>query len=553
MEIIKVEDINFAYPCAKEKALSQINFKVEKGEFIVICGPSGSGKSTLLRLMKHEIAPHGKTKGTILYKGKHIKDYSSIQRAKEIGMVFQHPDHQIVMDTVMDELLFGLENIGYTTQEMRKKIAEMTHFFDINHLLDKPTDELSGGEKQLVNLASVLLLDPDILLLDEPTSQLDPIAAKEFIHTIERLNNEFGITIIIVEHNLEELFSVADKVLVLEDGYLTHFRSPRHVISELSLKSKLQSYLPSTSKVYLKFSDNIQAEHVPLNVKETKQWLNEQHISEKGSVASDVHEALKAENNILQLKEIDFQYDPHAPLVLDNLSMSIAKGEWRAILGANGSGKSTLLKIISGILKSQHGHLKYNGKKQKKIESGQVGYLPQNPVLFFVQDTIMKEYISIAQALKIEDAEIKINQLLKKFQLESFKDRHPYDLSGGELQKAALIGALLVNPSVLLIDEPTKGLDPNSKAQLGAILLSLVEEGMAIIMVTHDVEFAASYATSCSMIFRGQVTVTENTRQFFQENMYYTTVMNRISRKLNIPSVITLQEAKQKWHFQKNI
>lgn len=513
-----------------------------------MCGPSGSGKSTLLQLIKHDIAPHGETNGRIKYKGLDMKDQPALIRAKEIGMVFQNPENQMVMDSVMDELLFGLENIGYTTEEMRKKIAEMVHFFDLNHLLDKKTDELSGGEKQLVNLASVLLLDPDVLLLDEPTGQLDPIASKEFIHTVERLNDEFGITVIIVEHQLEELFSIADKVMVLEEGRITHFDNPKNVVEELAQKKNLAHYLPSSAKLYLSYSKHIERAQIPLNVKETKQWLATQVIT-KDIVAQDVIE--EPNDAILQLDEIDFQYDQHAPLILNNLSLTIAKGEWHTILGGNGTGKSTLLKVISGIIKAQHGRLKYNGKKTKKIKPGLIGYLPQNPALFFVQDTLMKEYLSIAEVFKIEDAESVINQLLTKFELTPFKNRHPFDLSGGQLQKAALIGTLIINPSILLIDEPTKGLDPESKEHLGALLTSLKEDGMTIIMVSHDVEFSAIYATRCSMIFQGEITVTEDTKQFFKENMYYTTVMNRITRKINVPPVITLQEAKRKWHFQK--
>lgn len=513
-----------------------------------MCGPSGSGKSTLLQLIKYDIAPHGETKGQINYKGIEMKDQPAILRAKEIGMVFQNPENQMVMDTVMDELLFGLENVGYTTAEMRKRVAEMVHFFDLNHLLNKKTEELSGGEKQLVNLASVLLLDPDVLLLDEPTGQLDPIASKEFIHTVERLNEEFGITVIIVEHQLEELFSIADKVMVLEKGYITHFGKPKSVVNELAQKENLTHYLPSSSKLYLSYTKHIERAQIPLNVKETKQWLATQVITEDNIIEDVIKES---NEDILQLKEIDFQYNQQTALILNNLSLTIAKGEWHTILGGNGTGKSTLLKVISGILKTQHGHLKYNGKKTKKINPGLIGYLPQNPALFFIQDTLMKEYLSIAEVFKIENAESVINQLLTKFELMPFKNRHPFDLSGGQLQKAALIGSLIINPSILLIDEPTKGLDPESKEHLGVLLTSLKEDGMTIIMVSHDVEFSAIYATRCSMIFQGEITVTEDTRQFFKENMYYTTVMNRITRKINVPPVVTLQEAKRKWRFQK--
>lgn len=495
-----------------------------------------------------DIAPHGETEGEIIYKSQPMKNHTPMIRAKEIGMVFQNPDNQIVMDTVMDELLFGLENMGFTTAEMRKKVAEMVHFFDLGPLLTKKTEELSGGQKQLINLASVLLLDPDVLLLDEPTGQLDPIAAKEFISTLARLNDEFGITVIIAEHRLEELFSIADKVMVLDQGNLIHFGETKHIVGKLANDHLLKSYLPKTAQLYLTYRDNMNEEEIPLSVKEAKQWLEQQTILESGSQVEMVQ---RKNNNILELKEIDYQYDPYSPMVLNNLSISFRESEIHAILGANGTGKSTLLKVMNGILKPQHGNMKVDGKKQKRMDPRLMGYLPQNPELFFLQDSLWEEYMMITKTFEIPHAKEYITQLLQRFDLEPFKHRHPYDLSGGQLQKAALIGTLLLNPRILLIDEPTKGLDPDSKAQLEQLLRELVEiDGMTIIMVTHDVEFASVAANRCSMIFQGQITITEDTRAFFQGNMYYTTVMNRITRKIPIPQVITIREAQNKWLVQ---
>lgn len=549
MEILSSQNISFSYPDTEITVLKNINFSIDQGEFIILCGPSGSGKSTLLHLIKHDIAPHGEKIGEFFYKGINIEKQASLVRAKEIGIVFQSPEDQIVMDTVMDELLFGLENVGYSTEEMRKRVAEIVHFFDINHLLDKKTIDLSGGEKQLINLASILLLDPEILLLDEPTGQLDPIASKEFIHTLERLNEEFGVTIIIVEHRLEELFAIADRVMVLEDGQMTYFNQTKNVVSQLATDSLLTHYLPSASQMYLTFTENIEQENIPLNVKEAKHWLNGQKIEQKNQA---IENKVNNSENLLQLTNIDFQYNPYTSPVLNNLSLDIQQEDLHAIVGANGTGKSTLLKVISGILKAQHGHVKYNGKKYKKLKPGIFGYLPQNPSLFFVQDTIMKEYKTIAKRFNLESAEEKIEYLLKEFQLESLKDKHPYDLSGGQIQKAAMLGALLIKPTILLMDEPTKGLDPDSKERLGILLRSLMKNGLTIVMVTHDVEFAATYATKCSMLFQGQITVTEKTREFFQENMYYTTAMNRITRKIDVPQVVTLQGAKEEWLIQKD-
>ncbi|MBB6453200.1 energy-coupling factor transport system ATP-binding protein [Salirhabdus euzebyi] len=546
MEILQAHQLSFTYPETTAKALQNINLQVKQGEFVVLCGPSGSGKSTLLRLCKPEIAPHGTLEGRITFQGMPLEELEPMVKAKELGMVFQDPENQIAMDNVMEELIFGMENIGFTTAQMRKKVAEMVNFFGLNYLLDKKTDELSGGQKQLINLASVLLLEPKILLLDEPTSQLDPIAAKEFIHMLQRLNEEFGITIVIVEHRLEELFTIANRVVMLENGAIIHDKTPREMIRKLGTHEKMRNFLPSSSLLYLDFHPDAEPETIPLNVKETRQWLQTESIEQQEEDQTSESE----QQPILELREVDYQYTKNSPPVLYNLSLSIYDGEWLAIVGANGTGKTTLLKIIGGILKAQHGTMRFKGKKVKKWDAQKVSYLPQNPKLFFIQDTIKKEYDHLAEHHGIANAEERIQHLLEKFNMKHLQDRHPYDLSGGELQKAALIGTLLVEPAILLIDEPTKGLDPESKKAFGELVSTLVTEGLTVVMVTHDIEFAAAYATRCSMLFQGEITVTEKTRDFFHENTYYTTVMNRVTRNSSVPSVVTLEEARRTWRVQ---
>ncbi|RIW28818.1 ATP-binding cassette domain-containing protein [Bacillus salacetis] len=546
MEILSANGLSFTYPEAETAALTDINIKIEQGDFVVLCGPSGSGKSTLLRLFKPEIAPHGEIEGTLAFRGTEIGELNLITTAKELGMVFQDPENQIAMDNVMEELIFGMENLGFSTEQMRKKVAEMVNFFGLNHLLEKKTDELSGGQKQLINLASVLLLEPAVLLLDEPTAQLDPIAAKEFIHMLQRLNDEFGITIVIVEHRLEELFTIANRVIMLENGELLHDTSPRKFVQELADHKTMKSFLPSTALLYLNFQQERLPESIPLNVKEARQWLNDQEL--KAAAPPQMKE--QSNQPILELKGVDFQYERHSSPVLYNLDLTIYEGEWLAVVGANGTGKSTLLKVLGNIVKAQHGSMRYRGKKVRKWEVQKVSYLPQNPKLFFIQDTIKQEYEYLGEQYGLKNADGRIQELVEKFNMGHLQDRHPYDLSGGEIQKAALIGALLIEPTILLIDEPTKGLDPQSKKAFGDLLSSLVEDGLTVVMVTHDIEFAASYATRCSMLFQGEITVTETTKNFFHENTYYTTVINRVTRNSNVHPVVTLEEAKRLWHVQ---
>ncbi|MCF3943805.1 ABC transporter ATP-binding protein [Oceanobacillus alkalisoli] len=544
MELLSTRNLNFTYPNSSEQALTDINFTVHEGDFVVICGPSGSGKSTLIRLMKQELNLHGTRSGEIYYQETPLEEHNPITLAKDIGMVFQDPENQIVMSNVMDELLFGMENLGFSTNEMRKKTAEIVHYFGFNHLLQQDTSELSGGEKQQINLASVLLLDPKILILDEPTAQLDPIAAKDFMYLLKQLNDELGITIIIVEHRLNELFSLANQIVMLEQGRIKFSQNPRKALSLLA--ENMTTYLPEASQLYLTFTSSPEISDIPSNVKEAKHWLNGLDIT---SNQTQQEEQVKPEKPLLELKEIDFSYSKHTKPVLNNLSLTVQDSEWLAILGGNGTGKSTLLKIIAGLLTAQHGKIRYKGKKVKQMNRKFIGYLPQNPKLYFLHETLKDEYDALAE--KHGKSETEVQTLVKEFQLEALIDRHPYDLSGGELQRAALVGILIGNPQILLLDEPTKGMDPAFKEEFASIIQTVKHTGVTIIMVTHDVEFAAKHVTRCSMLFQGEVIVTEDTNAFFKDNDYYTTMINRITKDSHVPAVVTVEEAKMSWQMKK--
>ncbi|MBE3568836.1 MAG: energy-coupling factor ABC transporter ATP-binding protein [Bacillales bacterium] len=547
MALLEAKNLTFTYPDASEPALSDITFTVEPGEFLLLCGPSGSGKSTLLRLLKREVRPHGKVEGELFLDGQSFMEVPAKQIAQEIGMVFQDPENQIVMDRVMEELVFGLENMGYSTEDMRKRIAEMVHFFGLEELLERKTYELSGGQKQLVNLAAVLLLHPRVLLLDEPTAQLDPVAASEFMTMLRRMNEEFGLTVIMAEHRLEELFSLADRVIILEKGNKIYDAPSREVVYHLAKhrSSQMYPYLPSPARLYLEHSRKPFLENIPLTVKEGKKWVSKL----KGSPVpiKQFQEDISNEKLLLVLKGIDFQYEKETRPILDQLSLSVYEGEWLAVVGANGAGKSTLLKVMAGLQKPHRGTVVFNGKKLKKPVPSEIAYLPQNPKLFFLHDTVEAELEAIIKKHQIPNGRKKMEQLLETFQLTHIKDRHPYDVSGGEMQKAALAGVMLMNPRLLLIDEPTKGLDPEAKLQLGKLLKTLNAAGITIVMVTHDIEFAAHYSTRCAMLFQGEVTITAPTKTFFQGNTFYTTVANRISRGGHVPEVLTVEEAREKW------
>lgn len=552
MDIFSLKDVCFTYPDAKEKALNQIHLQIKEGDFTVIAGPSGCGKTTLLRLLKKELSPVGTKTGDIYYAGKLLHEWEERTLIEEIGFVFQNPDHQIVMDEVMQEIVFGLENLGYSTVEMRKRVAELVHFFGLEALLyEKPTN-LSGGQKQMVNLLSVLLLKPKVLLLDEPTSQLDPVTANDLLGMLVRLNEEMGMTIVIVEHRLEQLFSVADQVIILDEGEIRYNHSSKMVMKEIYNKKdeNFFSYLPSISQLFLQREKNIVAKHIPVTVKEGRVWLQglplrkrELEIPEKPFQRSD--------NLMIQAKNIFFQYKKSDELVLQNFSLDIYEGDFYALIGGNGSGKTTALKVFLGLEKAQRGSLRMLQERVNKKSLEQlydhIAYLPQNPQAFFSYDTVKEEMVSAVEKYNISNGEQKITEMIQLFGIEHLLDRHPYDCSGGEMQKIALATMLLKKPKILFLDEPTKGFDPLSKRDFARYLSKLHKEGLTIVMVTHDIEFAARYATMCGMLFQGEITAEGTPEELFHGNYFYTTSISRMTRNQPIPEALTLEEALLKW------
>lgn len=544
LDIFHIKDLTFQYPDTDEKALDGLSVTISEGEFVVVGGPSGCGKSTLLRLLKKEIAPIGNISGNILYFGKAMNEWDERTLIEEIGFVFQDPENQIIMDEVLQEITFSLENLGYSNQEMRLRVAEMVHAFGMEDLLKSKPSELSGGEKQILNLLSVLLLKPKVLLLDEPTSQLDPIAARDLIMMLGRLNRELGITIILVDHRLEELFAVADRVILMKDGKVNYEGNSKEVIYSVfhAKDEKFLPYIPSISQLYLNREKEITVEKIPITVKECKKWASTLPPFAEGDACNCP--ITRKQQSVVEVKNVYFQYRKDSSLVLKNLSLQIKRGDFYTIVGGNGSGKSTLIKTCLGIKKPQRGIVRVFGKKIRKLTEEvlkKIAYLPQNPKSFFIQDSLEKEM------KQVTNDEKKINEMLLKFGISHLKHRHPYDCSGGEMQKAALATMLLGNPEILFMDEPTKGLDPFSKQQFARILKQLHEDGLTIIMVTHDIEFAARHASRCAMMFDGSITVEATPNELFKGNYFYTTALNRATQNSNIAEVLTLEEALTLW------
>lgn len=550
MEIFQLKNLKFIYPEEKTKVLKNVSLTIKSGDFVVLCGASGSGKTTLLRMLKRELTPYGRQSGEVLYQGKPLDKWPEESLAGEIGFLFQDPDNQIVMDEVYEEIVFGMENLNIPPIEMKKRVAELVHFFGVQSLLKQKTTELSGGQKQLVNLLSILLLRPKVLLLDEPTSQLDPVAARELLQILDLLNKEMGMTIILVEHRLEELFTIANKVVMLEDGKIAYEGSSREVIYKVFQKQddRFLAYLPSVSQLYLLKETKVTQESIPLNVKECRRWLQGKKFKKEATF----EEGKRLEGDqLLSIERVYFQYKRDTPFVIKNCSLTLQEGEFFSLIGGNGSGKSTLLRLSMGILKEQRGKILYDGKKLKKHKHDtlvkEFAYLPQHPLSFYIEDTIEKEMDAIIQKHRITEGEEKKKELSSHLQVEHVLHRHPNDLSGGELQRATLACLLLQSPKVLFIDEPTKGLDPISKEQLATLLLKLQEEGLTIFMVTHDIEFAVQYSNRCGILFDGHIAALGRQEELFKGNYFYTTTMNRATMGNEGLEALTLEEAVAKW------
>lgn len=521
METYKIRNLNFSYALADELAVQDFNLDVNPGDFLVLCGPSGCGKSTVLRQLKSVLAPHGTLMGEIYFEGKLLNEVDNRTQSSKIGFVQQNPDNQIVTDKVWHELAFGLESLGFDTPTIRRRVAEMASFFGISDWFYKNVSELSGGQKQLLNLAAIMTMQPSVLVLDEPTSQLDPIAASDFLSMLGKINRELGTTIILTEHRLDEAFSYSTKVAVMEKGTLTAIGTAKEV--GLKLKESGNSMflaMPTATRIWASIDTGLDC---PVTVREGRDFLYELSKDKQFTDVPKRTEPKHGDEVLIEAKEIWFKYDKNLPDVIKGLDIKLHKGEFISILGSNGAGKSTTLKVLSGIKKAYRGNVEVNGS---------IAFLAQNPQALFVKNTVREDLFEVFADKKIdkEEAERRIVNVVELCRLEDLLDRHPFDISGGEQQRAALAKVLLLQPEILLLDEPTKGLDAEFKEVFADILDKLIKSGIGILMVSHDVEFCAKYSHKCALFFDGNIINIAEPQAFFAGNSFYTTSANRMSR-----------------------
>lgn len=514
--IIELKQVSFYYPEGVTPALTQIDLAVPAGGFVLVCGPSGSGKSTLLKHMKSSQIPFGKGTGELLFKGKDLETMELGESARSIGFVGQNPDNQIVTDTVWHELAFGLENLGVPVEEIRKRTAETAQYFGMTEWFCQPVEALSGGQKQMLNLASVMVMQPEVLILDEPTAQMDPIGARRFFHTLKGLQQEIGTTIILSEQRLEEVMPLAQDLVYMENGQIVAQGPVQESLKILAdyekIKNKplaMETSFPVALRVYIKSREK-EEETVPVSVGQGRQWLSGKRV-----VTSEHKETYEETETVITVQGVDFSYEK-GKKVLEHLDWQVKKGSIYGLLGGNGAGKTTLMKLICGILKPRRGKIKTNGT---------VRYLVQNPLSIFTEITAEDELaVCCGRDPKA------VEEMLEKMELTEFREQNPLDLSGGQQQRLALGKVLLTKPEILLLDEPTKGMDGGFKVKFGAMLGELKKQGITTVLVSHDMEFCAEYATYCGLMFDREIISFGPTREFFAENVYYTTAAARMTR-----------------------
>lgn len=616
MALIEFKDFSFSYlesdgTQSKTKSLDNINLEINSGDFVLLCGPSGCGKTTLLTNLKKELMPAGVRSGEIKFNGTPIQELDDISSACDIGYLFQNPDSQIVTDTVIQEIAFPLENISLPTEEIRNRISEIVAFFGINDILHKNVNELSGGQKQLVNLCSLLVLRPEVLLLDEPMSQLDPIASYEFLSIVRRLNEEFSITVVMSEHKADSIFPFIDKAVFIKEGKIEFVDNAHNICREVIDDEIFENYLPVVTKIYNSLSikyPSLSKLDTPLSIREGRRCLNSIRddlikISDSGINSKDStskHTSVtdkkyhsnkklgildkisfnKNKDALISMNGIYFAYEKKN-LILKNVDFELNRGEFVSLIGGNGVGKSTLLQLLVGILKPIKGKVKY----KKGIN---LAYVHQNPMIHFSKDNVKEEFLesiiesglfnnnggsgksnsvpfnrdihekllkmsneeflesNILNELEFDSIKFKFKDLIEFFDISDLLDKHPYDCSGGEQQKIVIVKALLQNADVLILDEPTKGLDPISSKALADILNSLIENGLTILMTSHDLDFVANNCKRCLMLFDRDIQIDDDPKVIFAENNFYTTFTNRMVKEY-VPEIVTLDDLKIKW------
>lgn len=528
MPAIEVRSLSFAYPGADAAVLEGLDWSVPQGAFALLVGGTGSGKSTLLSLLKPEIAPAGERTGELLVLGENVADMDVRASAERVGYVFQDPENQIVCETVWHEMAFGLENLGASRDEMRRRVAETSYFFGLEDWLHRDADTLSGGRKQLLSLAAVLALRPRVLLLDEPTSQLDPVAEKNFLHALFRVNRELGCTVVVATHQPRPMLEYATRAYRIEGGRV---REVADIVSLGYREELFSGEVPgwgasrrAKNGVFSSASGQPGSLDPRGGAPGAKKGLKSDKSAEFGAQIlpqGDSGAPSRAGGcRILPKMHAGpattlagswFRYDRASGWVLRGLDASFSAGAVHAVVGGNGCGKSTMLSVLAKTVKLQRGRM--------VRAAASAALLPQNPKALLVAETVRDELMEWASTCGYDEAVAR--ERAASLGLSGLDGRHPYDLSGGQRQLLALAKLLLIGPELLLLDEPTKGLDLTSRRIIARALRDHAEAGGTVIMATHDLDFAEQVADDIAMMFDGEIACMEPPTDFFADNVFY--------------------------------
>ncbi|ATW27580.1 ABC transporter ATP-binding protein [Candidatus Formimonas warabiya] len=548
MAVIQIENLTYRYPDTPEPALHRINLDIPEGQFVLVVGGSGCGKSSLIRAMAGLIPEFygGEISGRVLLDGTDIRKMGRRDLSGKVGVVFQDPESQLVMTTVEQEIAFGLENLGLPNSLMKRRVMEVSGALALSGHLHGFSPELSGGQKQKVALAAILAMQPDILLLDEPTSQLDPISGEEILTMIRRLNEDNGITVVLIEQRLERCFHLADRVLVMEEGKIISDHHAPDTLARWAVDHGIP-FIPPLAKLFAGAGFS----QIPVTVKEGREILKSHWSRMKKNVPSmETGPKTAPENSpathpvVAQMENVWFSY-PNGEESLKNVSLEIGPGTFTVLMGENGAGKTTLLKILNGLLKPSRGQVKILGRNTGKLSVEEiaplVGYLSQDPNDYLFLPTVGEELTFSLKNFNMPDPGV-ARAISDQLGLTQYLDSNPRDLSSGERQRVALASVLVNRPRLLLLDEPTRGLDYSLKEKLGALLLDLQKQGLAIFLITHDVEFAAEYAGDILLMAEGTIVGQGDKYEMLADSTFYASQVSKLFKDM-AHRVVTLAQA----------
>ena len=552
--MISFRDVSFTYSDAKEPSLKDIDLTIDDGEFVLITGPSGSGKSSLVRCL-NGLIPHfhgGNMGGFVDVQSKNTRNCSPKELATTVGMVFQDPENQLVAMDVEREIAFGLENLAMSRQVIAKRLEESLDTLGISHLRYCPVHELSGGEKQRVAVASVLALHPEILILDEPTSELDPKGAEEVLSVIARLNDELGITVILIEHRLDRVVYLVDRMIVMDKGKLLVDGKPGAILDDWRISNAGIGLPPIAHLVQQLKQNGIQIDNIPLTVKEGRLQLKE--LFKEANTSRSFDTTIPDSEPVIEIEKLAYAY-PEGRMAVKDVSLKIRSGEFLAIMGRNASGKTTLVKHINGLLRPTKGRIKINGVDTKKKSVAElarsIGFVFQNPNDHLFAETVEAECAFTLKNLGYggRQAIEMIDEVLERFDLAKHRYDYPRSLSGGERQRVALASVIVAQPQILILDEPTRGIQDKLKRDLMRFLDEYRSDGNTVIIVTHDVEMAGEHADRVILMSEGRIVVEGPRREVLSEALLFSPQINRLVQAFSsygVPSsILTADEALQ--------